>query len=237
MLLLTAVAIVVWGSGVWWFAFLAVPVVLFFATGILFFRNPDRRVPGEPGVLVAPADGKVVEIDRVEEGEFIRGPALKVGIFLSIFDVHVNRAPAESRVDYLRYRPGDFLDAREERSKIENESQSIGSTLTGPGPERGLRTLVRQISGAIARRIICPLTVDTTVRRGGLIGMIKYGSRTELYLQDPGATDSAGTASERASERASEDGSWEVAVRIGQHVRGGKTVIFRRRTSGGMEQG
>ena len=173
---------------------------------------------------------------RVEEGEFIRGPALKVGIFLSIFDVHVNRAPAESRVDYLRYRPGDFLDAREERSKIENESQSIGSTLTGPGPERGLRTLVRQISGAIARRIICPLTVDTTVRRGGLIGMIKYGSRTELYLQDPGATDSAGTA-KRARERASEDGSWEVSVRIGQHVRGGKTVIFRRRTSGGMEQG
>jgi phosphatidylserine decarboxylase len=96
---------------------------------------------------------------------------------------------------------------------------------------------VRQISGAIARRIICPLTVDTTVRRGGLIGMIKYGSRTELYLQDPGATDSAGTARERAGERASEDGSWEVAVRIGQHVRGGKTVIFRRRTSGGVEQG
>ena len=191
---------------------LAVPVLLFAAIGVLFFRNPRRRSPSDPSVLVSPADGKVVDVRRVEEGEFLDGPALQVGIFLSIFDVHVNRAPGNCTVEFLRYRPGAFHDARDEKCSRENESQSIGMRLSTVAGIPGDPVLVRQISGAIARRIICPLEPGNTLVQGGLVGMIKYGSRTEIFVPlRPGAAS-----------------NWEATVRPGDRVRGGESVVFKR---------
>ena len=148
---------------------------------VYFFRDPPRRIPTGAGVLVAPADGKVVEITRLPHDEFIGGPAVRIGIFLSIFNVHLNRAPAESRVIALRYSPGEFLNALNSESAIRNENTWIGLEEESP-PHR--RMVVRQISGAIARRIVCDLRPGETLARGQKFGMIKLGSRTELIIPD-----------------------------------------------------
>jgi phosphatidylserine decarboxylase len=148
---------------------------------VYFFRDPQRTAPTERGALVAPADGKVVEITRLEHDDFIGGPAIRIGIFLSIFNVHLNRAPSESRVIELRYSPGGFLNALNPESAIKNENTWIGLEEESP-PNR--RVAVRQISGAIARRIVCDLRPGQRLLRGQKIGMIKLGSRTELIIPD-----------------------------------------------------
>jgi phosphatidylserine decarboxylase len=173
---------------------------------ILFFRNPRRRVPMEPGVLVSPADGTVRDIEEVEESEFIRGPSIRIGVFLSVFDVHVNRSPAAGRVEWVSHRMGSHHDARDPAARRENESNSIGILRMDAGGPEGVKLLVKQISGAIARRIVCPLKEGALVARGGLVGMIKYGSRTELYI--PAASGA------------------EVLVRVGDKVKGGSTVLL-----------
>jgi phosphatidylserine decarboxylase len=183
----------------------AVPVLALGAFLVLFFRNPARDIPREPGILVAPADGTVWDIEEVDEPEFVRARCVRIGIFLSIFDVHLNRAPVSGRVEWTRHREGKYHDARNEAARRENESNDIGIGVDEPGAPAGARLLVRQISGAIARRIVCPLEVPASVARGGLLGMIKYGSRTELYL--------------------SADGSSEVRVRVGEKVRAGASVV------------
>jgi len=177
---------------------------------VAFFRNPRRRIPVEPGLLVSPADGTIVEVGEADEPEFIGGRALKVAIFLSIFDVHVNRAPAGGGIRHLVHRDGRHLDARDPRSARENESQSIGIVVEEPGTPAGVKILVRPIAGAIARRIVCPVAAGQSVERGGLIGMIKYGSRTELYV---------GLRPDLPAP--------EVLVRLGEHVTGGESAIFR----------
>jgi phosphatidylserine decarboxylase len=189
---------------------LLAPILPASALSILFFRNPRRHPPAGTGLLLAPADGRVIEVAEVEEPEYIRGPALKVGIFLSIFDVHVNRAPASGRVEYLRHRDGLHLDARNDRSRTENESQAIGLLSSESGIPAATRLLVRQVSGAIARRIVCPLEEGQELERGRLIGMIKYGSRTELFVAAlPGSP------------------LPEVQVGVGDPVLGGETVLYR----------
>lgn len=183
----------------------AIAVIPVFALLVLFFRNPRRVVPMEPGLIVSPADGTVTDVTRMEEVEFLRGPAVRVGIFLSIFSVHVNRSPVSGRVEWVRRREGAHHDARRPECAAENESSSIGITRDDTGGPEGVRILVKQISGAIARRIVCPLAAGEQVARGGLVGMIKYGSRTELYL--PLA---AGA---------------RILVETGDKVHGGSTVI------------
>ena len=131
--------------------------------------------------MVSPADGKVVEITRLEHDEFIGGPAVRIGIFLSIFNVHLNRAPVACRVIALRYSPGEFLNALKPESAMRNENMWIGLEEEAP-PHR--RMVVRQISGAIARRIVCDLRPGEVLGRGQKFGMIKLGSRTELILPD-----------------------------------------------------
>ena len=130
---------------------------------VYFFRDPPRRVPQEPGLLVSPADGKVVEITPLEHDEFVGGPAVRIGIFLSIFNVHLNRSPAAARVIALRYSPGEFLNALRPESALRNENMWIGLEEESP-PHR--RMVVRQISGAIARRIVCDLRPGEVARRG-----------------------------------------------------------------------
>ncbi len=197
-LALVAVATAARGWWVW-----PLPALL---AGLLvyFFRDPARRIPREAGVVVAPADGKIVEITRLAHDEYLAAPAIRIGIFLSIFDVHINRAPVRARVVGLRYQPGKFLNALRPASTVENESMWIALEEDEP-PHR--RFAVRQISGQIARRIVCDLAPAQLVERGEKFGMIKLGSRTELILAE------------------SDDLRIEVALR--QRVKAGATVVAR----------
>lgn len=146
---------------------------------VWFFRDPPRRVPTQDGLVVSPADGLVVAIDEIAHDEFVGGPAVQIGIFLSIFNVHINRSPVAGRVVGVRYTRGKFLNALRPESARENEQMAIRMQETAP-PYR--RYVVRQITGAIARRIVCTLKPGDEVGRGEQFGMIKLGSRTELVL-------------------------------------------------------
>ena len=185
----------------WIIAAVAVVVFLAFAA---FFRNPHRRIPADPTLLVSPADGVVRDIGVVEDFNLppFRGRAMRIGIFLSVLNVHVNRSPAALTVDNVNYRRGEYLDARHSEASKRNEAMTIsGMARCG---DREFPLAVRQISGAIARRIVCPVKPGRELRRGEVYGMIKFGSRTELYLPVEGIS---------------------VSVRVGDRVRGGESVL------------
>jgi phosphatidylserine decarboxylase len=152
-----------------------------FVLVVYFFRDPTRRVPTEEGLLVSPADGKISEITRIAHEPFFDGPAVRIGIFLSIFNVHINRVPTRSRVLSLKYAPGKFLNALRPESAVENESMWVGLAETTPAARR---MIVRQITGQFARRIVCSLRPGDVLERGQQFGMIKLGSRTELIVPD-----------------------------------------------------
>lgn len=171
---------------------------------VWFFRDPRRTVPQGPGLIVSPADGTIAEVVRVDHDDFVGGPALKIGIFLSIFNVHLNRAPSRSRAIRLRYYPGKFLNALDPTSALVNENMWIGLEEEDP-PHR--RIVVRQIAGAIARRIVCDLAPGEVLERGQKFGMIKFGSRTELILPD--------------------NPRLQIDVSVGQKVKAGSTVVAR----------
>ena len=148
-----------------------------------FFRVPDRVIPQDPALLVSPADGLVKDIELISNCEidvFKGMDVVRVGIFLSVFDVHVNRAPCDLTVEYKKYREGKYLDARNGNCSKENEAMTIGGTANANGMV--FPVAVRQISGAIARRIVCPPEIGAKYKKGEIYGMIKFGSRTELYL-------------------------------------------------------
>ncbi len=144
-----------------------------------FFRDPARPSPTKAGLVMSPADGKVVEIEELDHDDHVGGPAVKIGIFLSIFNVHINRAPVSGRVVELQYRPGKYLNALRPESARENERLTVLME-TDDGHHRGI--VIRQITGAIARRIVCWLKPGDELQRGEQFGMIKLGSRTELLL-------------------------------------------------------
>jgi phosphatidylserine decarboxylase len=174
---------------------------------VYFFRDPPRRLPRGPGLMLSPADGKIVEITRLEYDPFIGGPAVRIGIFLSIFNVHVNRVPCAARCLALRYSPGKYLNALNPKSALENEAMWLGFEETA-APHR--RLIVRQIAGAIARRIVCAVRPGETLERGQKFGMIKLGSRTELIVpNEPGL---------------------ELAIALGQNVKAGKSVLAQFRS-------
>ena len=159
---------------------------------LTFFRDPERFCPSQPNLLLAPADGRVTDIETVDEEDFIGGPAMRIGIFLSIFNVHLNRAPCNVRVETITYKKGKYINAMNPQSGRINESNNLGLVRTD-SPEDKL--IVRQISGAIARRIVCATAEGRELTGGEKFGMIKFGSRTELYVpvcsnlgkHDPGA--------------------------------------------------
>lgn len=181
---------------------LLVPLGLLWLEIIYFFRDPQRTIPTEPNALVSPADGKVTNIEEVDEPDF-PGRALRISIFLSIFNVHVNRLPRSGRVTQVRYFPGAFLDARNPESAVRNEQLWIDLEDAQTG--RPLR--VKQISGAIARRIVCWLKKGDEVVRGERLGMIKLGSRTDILIP-------VGLAQ-------------ELLVKVGDTVKGGATTLLR----------
>ncbi|MEX2114163.1 MAG: phosphatidylserine decarboxylase family protein [Pirellulales bacterium] len=197
-LLVTTIA-----AGWYWWPLAIAPAVLL-AFVLYFFRDPPRSVPRDAGLLVSPADGTVAEVTELAHDEFVGGPAVRIGIFLSIFNVHVNRSPAEARVIRLQYHPGAFLNALDPLSAIRNENLWIGLEEERP-PHR--RLVVRQIAGLIARRIVCDLRSGEIVPRGHKFGMIKLGSRTELILPI--------------------EDHLQVLAKVGQKVQGGVTVLAR----------
>jgi phosphatidylserine decarboxylase len=190
----------VFGHPVWLLLWL--PLALLWLETIYFFRDPERLIPEDPAALVSPADGKITHIEEVDEPDFPAGRALRISIFLSIFNVHVNRLPRSGRVRDVRYFPGSFLDARNPQSAVENEQLWIDMDDADTG--RPIR--VKQISGAIARRIVCWLKPGDRVRVGERLGMIKLGSRTDVLVPaDPGV---------------------RVEVKVGDKVRGGTSVLL-----------
>lgn len=170
---------------------------------VTFFRNPERVVSTEPNILVSPADGVVTNVEEVDEPEF--GKALRISIFLSVFNVHVNRTPCDSEVVDVRYFPGEYLDARNAESALRNEQLWVD--LIDAGTNRRMR--VKQISGAIARRIVCWLKPGDKLQRGERIGMIKLGSRTDVLIPV--------------------DAAVEIRVKVGDKVAGGSTVLLKLR--------
>lgn len=182
---------------------LAVAVIMWI--GIAgFFRSPRRAIPKEQNLILSPADGTVKDIEEVEfDMEPFNGKALRVGIFLSVFNVHLNRAPAQWLVTNKIYREGRYLDARNPQCARENEAMTLSGTATVEN--HAFPMAVRQISGAIARRIVCPVQPGEPIPRGGVYGMIKFGSRTELYL--PVSAD------------------FQLNVKIGDKVKAGSSVI------------
>jgi phosphatidylserine decarboxylase len=170
-------------------------VLLLFAAAIaLFFRDPERLPPSEPGVVVSPADGRVME---VTEESFGGRPGRRISIFLSIFDVHVNRSPMAGRFQKIEYRRGRFYNAMRSRASVENE-QNIIHLQT----ERG-EMVFKQVAGAIARRVVCWKAPGDSVKVGERIGLIRFGSRMDVWLPE-GA---------------------EIVARPGQHVAGGVSVL------------
>ena len=164
---------------------------------LLFFRDPHRTPPNNPLALVSPADGKVICVDEAEDPCFGLGKFRRVGIFLSVLDVHVNRSPFAGTIEKTHYSAGEFLDARHLEVDLRNENQTwLLRTAKGP-------ILVRQIAGLIARRIVGWKKSGDSVATGERIGMIRFGSRTDLYFP----------------------ASCTPQVQVGQRVVGGQTVL------------
>lgn len=168
--------IILWVVAFVVFQWAAILIGIFFLYTLYFFRDPERPTPKETDIVVAPADGKIVEIIEIEEGQFLKCKTKRIAIFLSVFDVHVNRAPIAGEVTHSEPKPGKFLDARNPASSFQNESRMW--IIKGDGVEVG----VKQITGAIARRIVPWSQVGDQVGKGERFGMIRFGSRTELYL-------------------------------------------------------
>ena len=201
---LGGICVILAETGLRWAWPLAVGTVLPGLFALWFFRDPRRRIPGEPGTIVSPADGRVFAVEERSHDEGLGGPAVVIDIFLSVFNVHINRVPLACRVLAVTYRPGKFLNAL--RAEAARENESLELRLEGTkAPYPLLR--VRQITGAIARRIVCWAKPGDILPKGGKFGMIKLGSRTELVLPNmPGL---------------------EILVRRGETVRAGTTVVAR----------
>ncbi len=167
------------------------------ALSAFFFRDPERQAPAGEGKVVSPADGRVIAIEEVEETEFFGGKTKRISIFLSVFDVHVNRAPVSGVVRLMRYQPGRFHVASLPQASVENEQSIVG--VESPWG----KVLFKQIAGLIARRIVCDLREGHRVQCGERFGIIKFGSRMEVYLPL----------------------SAEVKVRLREKVRAGESII------------
>jgi len=171
-----------------------------------FFRNPDRVTPTRPGLIVSPADGKVVAIqDVVPDAEFGLGdtPRTRISIFLNVFDVHVNRVPAAGTVIARRYRPGKFVNASLDKASVDNERMGLTIKLSGDHMRAGELLGVVQIAGLIARRILCDAQEGQQYKTGARFGIIRFGSRTDVYLPH----------------------GVQPQVCIGQYMLGGETVL------------
>ena len=168
------VAAVMWRSWpLWLLAFVLMILAVWVA---YFFRDPERTGQRGTGVVIAPADGRIVMITEVDEPAFLHSKALRISIFMNVFNVHVNRYPVSGTVRFVHYNPGKFLNAATDKSSLENEQMSVGI-------ENGsLRVLVRQIAGLVARRIVTYSREGDQVEQGERMGIIRFGSRVDVFL-------------------------------------------------------
>ncbi len=154
-------------------------VIFLIALGFVwyFFRDPERNIMKNEDRLLAPADGRVVEVSSVDENGYLKAGATKISIFMSILDVHVNRMPCSGRVEFIDYRKGKFFNARTQEASLKNESNTLGLVA-----DSGNRFMLRQVAGLVAGRIVCPVKIGEHLEQGQRFGMIKFGSRVELYI-------------------------------------------------------
>lgn len=206
-LFLAALGWVGWGFG---FAGLAgqvtASVLTVLALFVLwFFRDPERRIPAEEGVVVAPGEGRVIIVEESEEPTYLGGPCRKISIFLSVFDIHVQRSPCAGTVEHKVYKPGTYAVAWLDKASEDNEQASLGlSTPHG-------KVLVKQIAGLVARRIVTYPSEGQAVARGERIGIIRFGSRVDLFFPL----------------------EWEVTCAVGDRALAGLTVLARQRPGSG----
>lgn len=178
----------------------AVPFVVLACYFTYFFRNPDRTIPTDEHLVVSPADGTVQDVVELEDDDFIKGPCTKIIIFLSVFNVHVNRSPIAGEIKCQKYVCGRFRPAYKNEVGFENERHMLGIE-----NEKGFRVTVTQIAGILARRIVSWVTLDDNMSKGQVYGLIKFGSCTELVVPR----------------------NVEVLVKKGDKVRGGESVLGR----------
>jgi len=197
-----------------------------------FFRDPYRTCPSDRDILLAPADGRITDIETVEEGNFVGGAALRVGIFLSIFNAHINRAPCNVTVEKITCRRGKHKNAAYPHSGQVNESNDLELIRTDSPKDR---LVVRQISGSVARRIVCKASEGQQLASGEKFGMIKFGSRTELYVPIIKSSCVVCDAScvESNTQYPVRDTQYEIKclVQIGDKVKAGLTPIVKYETS------
>jgi phosphatidylserine decarboxylase len=184
-----------WLLGLKFLTFLGIVLTLFIA---FFFRNPKRKIPNLQNVILSPADGKVIFVGEAQEKRYVQDKTLKVSIFMSVFDVHINRSPVSGKVFKTVYNPGEFFVANAEKSSLLNEQNAI-ILLT----EDRFKILVVQIAGLVARRIVCYAKAGALLKRGEIFGLIRFGSRVDLYLPL----------------------SVKPVVRVDQKVKGGESII------------
>ncbi len=179
----------------------ALPPLLLTLFLIWFFRAPNRHVPLDPAALLSPADGTVMSVIPVAHDPWLEGPGIKVSIFMSVFDVHINRAPCTGRVEQIEYRAGSFLPAFKSHASELNERNAVGLVCENGGR----RIRVHQITGMLARRIVCDVQAGDPVVQGARFGMIRLGSCAELVMP----------------------ASCQIQIHPGQKVRAGQTVLAR----------
>lgn len=205
-LLLAALGWVAWGAGTGGVAGqVLAPLLTLLALFVLwFFRDPERVIPAEPGLVLAPGEGRVIVVEESTEPTWLGGPCRKVSIFLSVFDVHVQRSPCSGTVGYKHYKPGTYAVAWLDKASEDNEQASLGLAT-----EHG-KVLVKQIAGLVARRIVTYPEPGQTVERGERIGIIRFGSRVDLFFPL----------------------AWEVTCAVGDRAVAGRTVLARQRAGG-----
>jgi len=176
---------------------LSVTVWIFTGFSLYFFRDPERTIPLGDNLILSPADGKIISIEEEYEPLIFEKKVIKVSIFLSVFDVHINRIPIDGEVTYFDYRKGEFYPAYKDDASSKNEQTVIG--IEGDR----CKLLFKQIAGTVARRIVCHIRAGQIVKKGKRFGMIKFGSRTELFLPE----------------------HVKIQVKLNDRVKGGETII------------
>lgn len=199
ILISAAATILLWFFGFFWLTLLFILLTIFV---ICFFRNPERQIPPDESAIVAPADGKVIKIVDVVEDGLIHGNYRMISIFMNVFNVHVNRIPCTGRIAAIDYREGKFFSADLDKASALNERNYLVIK-----PVQGEDIMIVQIAGLIARRIVCWVQTGMDVRKGERFGLIRFGSRLDVYLP-------AGTA---------------IQVQLGQKVRAGETILGVRK--------